>query len=1079
MNFPFTLAGLAAGTWLAAASHLNAQSVSYALDRSFDVQPPEISSLTPDSNAYHGSSLAIDGDIAVVGAPGGIANGIQSGFVKVHDLQSGRMLTLLTPPSPANGQLFGRCVAISGRRVAVGETGVAYGKIHVFDLDAPRPTTPLVTIAFSAPSGFDSPPRIGYSCCMDGQLLVFEGVISHWSFSLFSGSTYEYSLVLYAVRLDQPETWTSPSATTAIYRSDHLLEHSALAASGGNLLVGLPRTSSTCAGRAALYSIADDVMIEFKRNFNNPEPRSGDRFGASVAIDGQLAVIGCPDDYVSGLTIGSVYFYQLDSATPATPTRTIRKYSPAAGDKFGISVAAGGTRVVVGTSLDDWAATNTGRAFVYTLTEPASFFSPLVISNPAPAADDQFGNTVAISGKRILIGAPYDDWNGSTNCGSVHVYDLNRYLPQSPVMALDRTTPPGGSQFGASVAMFDHWAAIGAPAGIPHQIAGSGIRPGLVQVHDLNATEPALPVLSLTIPDVENSGTEPSRFGETVLMPSSRRLIVGAPGYRHEADGVVRHGAVFVFDPGGATPLVPVITIHHPRADTTSAFGRVLEHDANHLWVGDPSDSTLGAGAGRVYQYRLDSATPSVPERVYENPDPSPGDAFGTALAVNSEWGVMVVGTPGMGNGAGGLYVYNLYAPDPGTPEVTIPNYSAQSFGERLGTTLGLTGGFLFAGAPFGNRSEDPLNHESGFVLVFDLMMEHPEYAIFTFRSPAPGPFDHYGSAIHVRSGVTVIGEPGDEPRPDETPNPSTAWVYEISNYPPDVPIAAVRFPRAPDLSGLDSGFASAATSWGERVLVGSPGDDTLAANEGAAYVFGVPRFELSKPDGGPVHQGGTHDFGAVPVGQTTSGFLTLRSTGSAPVELTGTTLNGDHAADFQAFASQTGELRPGASTGVSLLFTPGLSGTRTAALQIDSNADSSSPSLVNLTGRGLSAADDSDGDGLNDAAEYFLSALGFDWQQSQTERVALLFDRAPDAGLRTEAEIRSAMPGITTLRRDPVNHLFKVSLRWTKSTDLSSFSAFPAAPEQVDLNPAGEIRFSFPPPDPRAFFRCAAMEPE
>ena len=70
-------------------------------------------------------------------------------------------------------------------------------------------------------------------------------------------------------------------------------------------------------------------------------------------------------------------------------------------------------------------------------------------------------------------------------------------------------------------------------------------------------------------------------------------------------------------------------------------------------------------------------------------------------------------------------------------------------------------------------------------------------------------------------------------------------------------------------------------------------------------------------------------------------------------------------------------------------------------------------------------------------------------------------------------------MPGTTTLRRDPENHLFKVSLHWVKATILNAFSLFPAVPDQVDLNPDGDIRFTFPPPEPSAFFRCAAMGPE
>ncbi len=98
----------------------------------------------------------------------------------------------------------------------------------------------------------------------------------------------------------------------------------------------------------------------------------------------------------------------------------------AAGDKFGISVAISpdGIGAIVGARSDDDNGTNSGSAYLFDISDPAS---PTQIAKLQPddgAEGDLFGWSVAISpdGIGAIVGAVNDDDNG-TSTGSAYLFD--------------------------------------------------------------------------------------------------------------------------------------------------------------------------------------------------------------------------------------------------------------------------------------------------------------------------------------------------------------------------------------------------------------------------------------------------------------------------------------------------------------------------------------------------------------------------------------------------------------------------------------------------------------------------------
>ena len=114
-------------------------------------------------------------------------------------------------------------------------------------------------------------------------------------------------------------------------------------------------------------------------------------------------VVGANQDDTGATDAGIAYVYDLNSGTPTVPVVTLNKPALAADDNFGRAVAISDTRVVVGALLDDTGATNAGSAYVYDLSSGTPTIPVTTLNNPSPAASDWFGESVAISGTRVVV----------------------------------------------------------------------------------------------------------------------------------------------------------------------------------------------------------------------------------------------------------------------------------------------------------------------------------------------------------------------------------------------------------------------------------------------------------------------------------------------------------------------------------------------------------------------------------------------------------------------------------------------------------------------------------------------------
>lgn len=122
-----------------------------------------------DASGFFGISVAIDGDLVLVGALGDDENGVDSGAAYLFDAVTGAQLAKLTAPDGAAGAYFGASVALSGETAMIGAYGDDDGRgaVYLFDTVTGLLVTKITASDGEASDNFGLPVALG-----DGAALV-------------------------------------------------------------------------------------------------------------------------------------------------------------------------------------------------------------------------------------------------------------------------------------------------------------------------------------------------------------------------------------------------------------------------------------------------------------------------------------------------------------------------------------------------------------------------------------------------------------------------------------------------------------------------------------------------------------------------------------------------------------------------------------------------------------------------------------------------------------------------------------------------------------------------------------------
>ncbi len=406
--------------------------------------------------------------------------------------------------------------------------------------------------------------------------------------------------------------------------------------------------AATIAMAAVTTATAQTLVVE--ANLKASDAAVDDQFGIAVSLSGDRAVIGAfSDDTASGSGTGSAYVFRLAGSEWIQEAR-LNAFDAAPNDNFGQSVAISADLIVIGApEKSSPGASAAGAAYVFR-REGSSWIQEAKLVAPTPTTTDRFGQSVSISGDRIIVGAIGDDTSAGVNTGSAFVFLRNgtSWAQEANLIASDASA---NDYFGLSVSISGTRAVVGTL----NDNTPAGLQAGSVYIFQWTGT-----AWTETAHLFASDGAALDIFGVSVHL-SGERLAVGANG--DDTAGGTDAGSVYVYRKEGASWVQEAHVFASDPAPFDD-FGNSVCLSGDLLAVGaDGDDTQAGNFVGSVYLFHRNGLIWEQVQKI-TNPGPAEFDQFGfcVSLAENRLLIGAMQDDTAAGANTGSAYVY---APPP------------------------------------------------------------------------------------------------------------------------------------------------------------------------------------------------------------------------------------------------------------------------------------------------------------------------------------------------------------------------------------------------------------------------------
>ncbi|WP_437586790.1 Kelch repeat-containing protein [Sorangium sp. So ce1000] len=409
--------------------------------------------------------------------------------------------------------------------------------------------------------------------------------------------------------------------------------------------------------RGAVYPVEIDPLIWAQEaRLTASDGAVDDRFGASVAISGDTALVGAYEGDVGGnADQGSAYVFTRAGGVWTQRQKLIAS-DGAVGDDFGISVALSGDTALVGAYNDDVGANaNQGSAYVFTRTSGVWTQQQKLIASDG-AVNDRFGISVALSGDTALVGAPSDSVGANANQGSAYVFTRTSgvWTHQQKLIASDGAVD---DRFGASVAISGDTALVGAYEGDVGGNADQGSAYVFTRVVVAGAREHG-PPWAQQQKLIASDGAAGNRFGASVAL-SEDTALVGA--YNDDVGTNASQGSAYVFTrTGGRWTQQHELTAGDSAAD--DVFGASVALSGDTALVGAyNNDVGTNASQGSAYVFTRTGGR-WTQQHELTAADGAADDAFGASVALSGDTALVGAYLDDVGANAdqGSAYVFTI-----------------------------------------------------------------------------------------------------------------------------------------------------------------------------------------------------------------------------------------------------------------------------------------------------------------------------------------------------------------------------------------------------------------------------------
>ena len=590
-----------------------------------------------------------------------------------------------------------------------------------------------------------------------------------------------------------------------------------VAADGDFMVVGAPQRAFGAqpgAGAAYVFVRAGATWIQ-QRILFAPDPGANDGFGTAVSIAGDTIVVGAPGADTPGAADAGAAYVFVRSGTSWLHQQKLYAPGGAPLDVFGTSVSVSGDTAVVGApAAETPGGTDAGAAYVFARSG-ATWSSPLKLTAADGAAADSFGVSVSIAADTLISGASGDDTATGPNTGSAYVFVRAgpSWSAQAKLVASDAAPE---DFFGIAVAASGDTAVVGSLL----DDNGAGTDAGSAYVFARTG-----PAWSQQLKLVGSGVTDEDLFGASVAIAEDT-IAVGARS--HDVPTASRAGAAYVYLRAGGTWTESQRLIASDP-DVDDRFGQSVAIDGGTLIGGAPLHDVASSGdAGAAYAFEhAGAAWPQRQQLVAGDPSSS-SDGFGYSISASGD--TLLVGAfrdnTAAGPQTGAAYIFVRDGSSWRLQQKLLAPGAAP--GDAFGVSVALDGDTAVIGAWL---ADTPAGIDAGAAYVF--VRTGNVWTSQQKLTPPDGAIhDHFGVSVAVSGDTVVVGAPGHATASGS--DAGSAYVFVRSGT-----VWTQQWRLEASNGAMFDDFGGSVTVAGDTAAVGADLHDTPSGtNSGTVYVF-------------------------------------------------------------------------------------------------------------------------------------------------------------------------------------------------------------------------------------------------
>jgi len=681
---------------------------------------PILDLIPQDSSSIGISSVAVDGNLIVIGSTSDSDNGFQSGAVFVFDAKTGQQITKLTALDGEPGDWLGNAVSISNGIVAVGSVrdDRSVGSAYLFDALSGTQLFKLNSHDADVGDDFGSSIDIqngvvavgapGVDNIRGASVYLFDAATGvefdtveandHLSFGNAFGKAVALDNGLLAVGdweddvngVNSGSVYILEVSTGNVLRKLTPVDGESgdafgrsLAFHDGLIAIGAYHDDDNGFDSGSAY-IYDAITGQQLSKIHAPEGQANEVFGLSIEIEDGLVIVGVARDADLGHDSGSMHLFD---ASNGAYIQKVTQTRGSIGDEFGISIAIDEDLVAVSAVEDHDDGAISGSVYLFNRYQ-GSLLAKLVPIDGAP--NDQFGSSIDMDAGYIAVGAMFDDDNGIAS-GSAYVFSAIDHTQISKLVAEDGTLFDG---MGISISVSDGLVAVGAPGDDDR-----GIESGSAYVFNAQSGEQVVKLLA-------EDGDANDIFGNSIAIHQGV-VVVGAAG---NGDLGSNAGAAYLFNANTGTQLTKLLADDGAALDR---FGSTVSIFDGIVAIGAPGDSDLGANSGSVYLF--DVSTGNQLFKLLAD-DGDADDLFGSSVAVSDL--ILAAGAKQddvHGENSGSAYLFDVNTGSQITKLVPPSGLEGDQFGQSIAVQDDIVA--------VGAHLTDSDGENSGSAYVFDYVL--------------------------------------------------------------------------------------------------------------------------------------------------------------------------------------------------------------------------------------------------------------------------------------------------------------------------------------------------------------------